>query len=58
MTTPQLACPLCHGTEFLRQDGRIDSKSGYFPNPVALMICKRCNYVLPFRERRSIFDLG
>ncbi|MGV9306398.1 MULTISPECIES: hypothetical protein [unclassified Nonomuraea] len=58
MTTPQLTCPLCHSTEFTRQDGRIDNKNGYLPNPVALMICKLCNYVLPFWERKSIFDLS
>jgi hypothetical protein len=42
----------------MRQEGRIDDKNGWFPNPVALMVCKRCNYVLPFWEKKSIFDLS
>ncbi|NUW36889.1 hypothetical protein HTZ77_36605 [Nonomuraea sp. SMC257] len=55
MTTPQLACPLCRHTEFLQQQGRISSKHNFVQNPVTLMICKQCNYVLPFWEGKSIY---
>ncbi len=59
MTTPQLTCPLCQHTEFLQQQGRISSKNNFIQNQVTLMICKRCDYVLPFWENRSkLFDLS
>jgi hypothetical protein len=53
---PQLACPLCHGTDFDSQRGRVDSRWGITSHRMTLLICQRCRYVLHFYDRRSIFD--
>lgn len=52
----QLACPLCHGTEFERQESRQDSKWGFTSHKMTLMICLQCRYVLHFSQGRSVFD--
>ncbi|MGN9837591.1 hypothetical protein ACTMTI_05665 [Nonomuraea sp. H19] len=56
MTTPQLACPLCHGTEFQQEEGRLDSRWGITSHRMTLMICMRCRYILHFYDKHSIFD--
>ena len=61
MTTPahpQLACPLCHGIEFDRQQGRLDSRWGFTSHRMTMMICRRCRYILHFYDSHSIFDFG
>ena len=52
----QLACPLCHGTEFERQQSRQDSRWGFTSHKMTLMICLTCRHVLHFSEGRSVFD--
>jgi hypothetical protein len=59
MTTPahpELACPLCHGTQFDRQQGRLDSRWGFTSHRMTMMICRRCRYILHFYDSHSIFD--
>jgi hypothetical protein len=53
---PRVACPLCHGTEFDSQKGRLDSRWGITSHRMTLLICRRCRYVLHFYDTRSIFD--
>lgn len=53
---PLLACPLCHGTEFQQEAGRLDSKWGMTSHKLTLMICLRCRYILQFYDKHSIFD--
>ena len=55
-STPQLACPLCHGTEFDQQQGRMDSRWGFTSHRMTMMICRRCRHILQFYDRHSIFD--
>lgn len=52
----QLACPLCHGTEFERQESRQDSRWGFTSHRMTLMICLQCRHVLHFSDGHSIFD--
>ncbi|WP_328476042.1 hypothetical protein OHA21_20890 [Actinoplanes sp. NBC_00393] len=56
MTAPQLACPLCRGTEFQQEEARQDSRWGFTSHRMTLMICARCRYVLHFYDKHSIFD--
>jgi hypothetical protein len=59
MTTseiPRLACPLCGGTEFEREQGRLDSKWGWTSHKMTLLICTQCRYILHFYDKHSIFD--
>ncbi|MBO3740278.1 hypothetical protein [Actinoplanes flavus] len=56
MTEPQLACPLCRGTEFQHEESRQDSRWGFTSHRMTLMICVRCRYVLHFYDKNSIFD--
>ena len=56
MTAPQLACPLCRGTEFDQEHSRQDSRWGITSHKMILMICRECRYVLHFYDRHSIFD--
>jgi len=51
-----LECPLCQGTEFDRQQGRMDSRWGITSHKLVLMICRRCGLVLQFSAGRGIFD--
>jgi hypothetical protein len=48
-------CPLCSGTQFERQEGKIDSKWGFKAHRVVLLICQRCRFVMPFYKGSSIF---
>ena len=52
----QLRCPLCEGTQFDRQQGRMDSRWGITSHKLVLMICQRCGLVLQFSAGRGIFD--
>lgn len=56
LNAPRLACPLCHGTEFDQQQGRMDSRWGITSHRMTMMICRRCRYILSFYDRHSIFD--
>jgi uncharacterized protein len=51
-----LECPLCKGTEFDRERGRMDSRWGMTSHKLVLMICRRCGLVLQFSAGRGIFD--
>ena len=53
---PVLQCPLCDGTEFDRQQGRMDSRWGITSHKLVLQICRRCGLVLQFSAGRGIFD--
>jgi hypothetical protein len=52
----RLVCPLCEGTSFDRQKGRMDSRWGLTSHKLVLMICQRCGLVLQFSAGRGIFD--
>ncbi len=53
---PVLRCPLCQGTEFDTQRGRLDSRWGITSHKVVMKICQRCGLVLQFSAGRGIFD--
>ena len=53
---PVLVCPLCQGTEFDQEEGRMDSRWGLTSHKLVLKICQRCGLVLQFSAGRSIFD--
>ena len=50
------ACPVCGGTEFDQEQGKLDSQWGFTAHQVAMLICVRCGYVLLFDRGRSVFD--
>ena len=52
----QLTCPVCGGTQFERQQGRMDSRWGMTSHKLVLMICQRRRLVLQFSAGRGIFD--
>jgi uncharacterized protein len=54
--TPVLRCPLCEGTEFDAEEGRLDSRWGVTTHKVVMRICRRCGLVLQFWAGRGIFD--
>jgi len=56
MSKQQLQCPLCSGTHFHREQGRMDSKWGFTSHKIVLMICENCRYIMQFSKGRSIFD--
>ena len=45
---PVLECPICGGTEFHQQRGRMDSKWGISIHKLVVKICKQCGLVLQF----------
>jgi hypothetical protein len=51
-----LTCPLCGGTEFDTERGRLDSRWGITTHKVVMKICKRCGLVLQFSAGRGIWD--
>jgi hypothetical protein len=53
---PRLTCPLCEGTEFDQEQGRMDSRWGLTSHKLVLKICRRCGLVLQFSAGRGIFD--
>lgn len=54
--TPVLKCPLCGGTQFDQQQGRMDSRWGLTSHKLVLKICQKCGLVLQFSAGRGIFD--
>ena len=57
LETPKLpTCPLCANTTFRQEEGKLDSAWGLTAHRVKLLICDRCQYVLPFYEGNTIFD--
>ena len=52
----KLACPVCGGTEFDQEQGRMDSRWGLTSHKMVLMICRRCRLILQFSAGRGIFD--
>ncbi|MGD9130210.1 MAG: hypothetical protein PVH73_01385 [Candidatus Bathyarchaeota archaeon] len=52
----KLVCPLCKGTDFEKQEGKMDSKWGITAHKITLMICKNCRFILSFSKGRTIFD--
>ena len=52
----RLVCPLCEGTDFDQEQGRMDSRWGLTSHKLVLKICKRCGLVLQFSAGRGIFD--
>ncbi len=57
-STPVLRCPLCQGTGFDTQQGRLDSRWGITSHKVVMKICQRCGLVLQFSAGRGIFDFA
>ena len=53
---PQLACPLCGGTDFEQRESRQDSRWGLTSHRMTLLICWPCRFVLHFYDSHSIFD--
>jgi predicted nucleic-acid-binding Zn-ribbon protein len=49
-------CPLCGNQQFKREEGRMDSKWGVTSHKIILLICTRCQHILQFYNKRSIFD--
>ncbi len=52
----QLKCPICGGTTFRKEEGKIDSKWGFTAHKVLVFICNECGYILQFYKGRTIFD--
>ncbi len=55
-TKKDLVCPLCQGTEFEKQEGKMDSKWGITAHKITMMICKNCRFIMSFSKGRTIFD--
>ncbi|MBI4321390.1 MAG: hypothetical protein HY675_23095 [Chloroflexi bacterium] len=51
-----LRCLLCQGTDFQREEGKIDSKWGATAHKVKMYICKNCGYVTLIGLGRTIWD--
>ncbi|MBI4674984.1 MAG: hypothetical protein HY741_25365 [Chloroflexi bacterium] len=54
---PSPTCPLCGGTTFRHEEGRIESRWGMSVFIFRLLICERCKFVLHFDKGPSIFKL-
>lgn len=52
----KLTCPLCGGSKFTREEGKMDSKWGFTAHKVIIMICDKCQFVMNFSKGRSIWD--
>jgi hypothetical protein len=52
----KLTCPVCGGTEFDQEEGRMDSRWGLTSHKMVLMIWRRCRLILQFSAGRGIFD--
>jgi uncharacterized protein len=53
---PAAGLPLCHGTDFDSERGRLDSRWGFTSHRMTLLICRQCRFILHFYDNRSIFD--
>ncbi len=49
----QLECPVCHGTSFTQETGRMEGRYGYSTHIIDMMICSTCNYVFCFYSQDS-----
>jgi ribosomal protein S27AE len=49
-------CPICGGSEFQHERGKIDSQWGVTAHRVDILVCGNCGYVLLFYEGNTIFD--
>jgi uncharacterized protein len=49
-------CPLCSGSEFQHERGKIDSQWGMTAHKVDMLVCRTCGHVLLFYEGNTIFD--
>ncbi|MFX0137594.1 MAG: hypothetical protein ACFFDN_28405 [Candidatus Hodarchaeota archaeon] len=52
----ELECPLCKGTKFKKEEGKMDSKWGITAHKITLMICENCKFILQFSKGRTIWD--
>lgn len=53
----QLKCPLCSGTTFKTQKGKVEGEWGMTAHMVNIKICETCSYVMLFSRGRSIWDI-
>lgn len=53
----KLICPLCHGTSFKEEYGRLESKWGASEHKVKMYACNNCSYVLLFSEGKTIWTV-
>jgi len=51
-----LVCPLCQGTDFEKQEGKMDSKWGFTAHKIVMMVCRNCQFIMSFSKGRTIFD--
>lgn len=56
MSGPRLTCPLCQGTSFHKEEGKMDSKWGLTAHKITLMVCNQCMFIMSFSKGRSIWD--
>jgi predicted nucleic-acid-binding Zn-ribbon protein len=49
-------CPLCGGQQFQQEEGWLDSRWGFTTHRITLLICQRCQYILQFYDKHSIWD--
>jgi uncharacterized protein len=52
----KLVCPLCKSADFKKEEGKMDTKWGFFAHKVILMICNKCNFILQFSKGKTIWD--
>jgi uncharacterized protein len=52
-STRTLTCPLCGGTSFTEETGRISTRWAFASHRLILKICSSCSLVLQFYERRG-----
>lgn len=45
----ELVCPVCQGTSFTEEEGRIETRWGMSNHVLTMRVCQRCSYVLFFR---------
>ncbi len=49
----KLTCPLCRGTEFDEEKGRLESQWGMTEHKADMFICKKCKYIMLFGQGRT-----
>jgi predicted nucleic-acid-binding Zn-ribbon protein len=52
----KLTCPLCGGTDFDKEEGKMDSKWGVTAHKITVMICRNCRFIMSFSKGRTIWD--
>lgn len=45
----ELVCPVCRGTTFSEEEGKIETRWGMSNHVLTMRVCQRCSYVLFFR---------